>query len=51
MAQLSNTTVTGAWRVGCTCTLSKPGNIWYCTTDCKMYYSYCTGAGVGCRAL
>jgi hypothetical protein len=51
MAQLSSTTINGAILVGCTCNLSKVGNIWYCTTNCTMYYSYCNGASIVAKAL
>jgi hypothetical protein len=51
MAQLSATTINGAILVGCTSDLSKVGNIWYCTTNCSMYYSYCEGGTVCARIL
>jgi hypothetical protein len=49
MAQLSTTAINGSIFVGTTCNTSKPGNIWYNTSTCKLQYSYCTGAGVGVR--
>jgi hypothetical protein len=51
MAQLSSTTINGAILVGCTSDCSKPGNIWYCTANCSLYYSYCSGGSVSARVL